>query len=256
MKRHAIAALLCAAAALAGCERNGVQEITGPVPSARIKFFNFGLNAPAVNFYAGDRKMTAISSATGTESVLGTAYGFAGAGGLYTGIEPGQYTISGRIAAATDKDRPISNVQANIEAGKQYSFFMSGPYNAAAKTVDGFVVEDAFPAAFDYTAAHVRFVNAIHNSSPMTLYAKHTVTGEEYAIGGAVAYKTGGAFTPVPDGVYNLSTRRAGSTANAIVRTGVSLSAGRVYTIAARGDMTVTGSTAVNRPFLDNTANR
>jgi len=29
-----------------------------------------------------------------------------------------------------------------------------------------------------------------------------------------------------------------------------------VYTIAARGDITVTSSAAANRPFLDNTANR
>lgn len=256
MKRHAIAALLCAAAALAGCERNGVQEITGPMPGARILFYNFGVNAPSVNFYAGDRKMTAISSATGTESTLGTAYGSVGAGALYTGIEPGQYVLSGRIAAATDKDLPISTVQANIEAGKHYSFFMSGLYNTTTKTVEGFVLEDAFPAAFDYTAAHVRFVNTIFNSSPMTLYAKHTISGQEYAIGGAVAYKAGSAFTPVPDGVYDLSTRTTGSATNVIVRTAVSLSSGRVYTIAARGDMTVPGTTATNRPFLDNTANR
>jgi hypothetical protein len=36
----------------------------------------------------------------------------------------------------------------------------------------------------------------------------------------------------------------------------VSFSPGRVYTITARGDMTVTSSTATTRPQLDNTANR
>ena len=35
-----------------------------------------------------------------------------------------------------------------------------------------------------------------------------------------------------------------------------STSGGRLYTIGARGDMTVVSGTAVNRPFLDNTANR
>jgi hypothetical protein len=32
--------------------------------------------------------------------------------------------------------------------------------------------------------------------------------------------------------------------------------ASRVYTVSARGDMTVTSTTATNRPTLDNTANR
>jgi hypothetical protein len=45
-------------------------------------------------------------------------------------------------------------------------------------------------------------------------------------------------------------------TTNAIARTAVSFSAGKVYTISARGDMTVVSTTATNRPFLDNTANR
>ena len=53
-----------------------------------------------------------------------------------------------------------------------------------------------------------------------------------------------------------LSTRYTGSSTNAIVRAGVSFVAGKVYTISARGDITVTSTTATNRPFLDNTANR
>lgn len=268
MNLHRTFAVLLCAAALAACEKNAVQDITGPLPSARIKFFNFGVNAPAVNFYANDTKMTAISSAactppndprcttTGIESTLGVAYGAVGAGGLYSGIEPGQYTFSGRIAAATDKDLPISKLAATIEDGKHYSIYQSGFYNAATKSVDAFIVEDVFPAAIDFNVAYIRFVNAISNSNPMTMHAKLTSTGAENPIGGAVAYKSAGAFVAVPNGVYDVSTRVAGSTTNAISRTGVSFSAGRVYTITARGDITVTSTTATNRPFLDNTTNR
>jgi len=56
--------------------------------------------------------------------------------------------------------------------------------------------------------------------------------------------------------VYNLAARYPDSTSNAITRTGVSFLAGRIYTIGARGDITVTSTTATNRPILDNTANR
>ncbi|HUF50010.1 MAG TPA: DUF4397 domain-containing protein [Longimicrobiales bacterium] len=269
---RSIAMLLCAAVVATACEKNAVQDITSPdAGSARVKFFNFGVSAPAVNFYANDTKMTAINlgtcailtdanrelcTTTGTESTGGVAYGGAGSSGFYAAIQPGQYTLSGKIAAATDKDLAISSVPATIADGKHYSFFQSGFYNTTTKTVDGFIVEDAFPAAFDYAVAYVRFVNAISNANPMTLYARHTTTSTEEVVGGIVAYKAGGAFTALPSGVYDLSTRYAGASTNAIARAGVSFVAGRVYTITARGDITITSTTAVNRPFLDNTANR
>ncbi len=247
--------LLCAAA-LSACEKNAVQDITGPLPSASIKFFNFGVNAPAVNFYADERKMTAVQSTTGAELTTGVGYGGVATAGYYTGIEPGQYTISGRISAATDKNLPISNVPVTIEAGKNYSFYQSGFYNTATKTVDGFIVEDPFISQFDYTVAYVRFVNAISNSEPMTLHAKDDNTEAEFVVGGAVPYKSAGAFTALPNGVYDLSTRHAGSSTDVITRANQSFSAGRVYTITARGDMTVVSTTETNRPFLDNTLNR
>ena len=252
---RAFAALLCAAL-FSSCDKDAVQALTGPVPGARIKFFNFGVNAPAVNFYANDVKITAVTSATGTEATTGTSYGGVGSGGFYSAVDPGQYTIKGKITATVDKDLAISTVTATLEDGSNYSFYQSGFYNTTTKTVEGFVVEDAFPAEIDYTQAHVRFVNAISNSNPMSLFAKNTATQAETSIGGAVAYKSGGAFTAVTPGTYDLATRYAGVTTNAISRTAVSFVAGKVYTIGARGDITITSTTATNRPFLDNTANR
>jgi hypothetical protein len=249
--------LLCAAALSPACEENAVQDITAPFAGeARIKFFNFGVNAPGVNFYANDRKLTAILSATGAESTTGVTYGGVGSGGLYSAIVAGQYTLSGRIAAATDKDLAISSLQATIADGKYYSFYQSGFYDTTAKTVDAFIVEDAVPATIDDSVAYVRFVHGMSNANPMTLYAKNTTTGTEEAVGAEVAYKAAGAFKALPAGAYDLGARYAGSAANAISRTAVSFAGGRVYTIGARGDITVTSSSATNRPFLDNTANR
>lgn len=250
-----MAALLCVAA-LAGCEKNGVQELTGSTPEAAVRFFNFGVNAPAVNFYAGPTKMTAIVSATGTESVLGVGYGGVGAGGFYSAIAPAQYDFTGKIAAATDKDLTIATVNTTIVAGKAYSYYMSGFYNTTAKTVEAFIVEDVYPATIDFTQSYVRFVNAISNAQPMTLYARNTTTLAEVPVGAAVAYKAAGAFTPIPGGVYDIGARLTGVATNAISRTAVSFVAGRTYTISSRGDITVTSTTAANRPILDNTANR
>lgn len=260
-RRLSFVALLAAAAALLSCdafEKDALQRIDGPAPAgARIKFFNFGVNAPAVNFYADDRKMTAVQSGTEQESTNGVAYTGVGAGGYYTAVAPGQYTLSGRIAAATDKDLPISNLPVTLEDGRFYSFYQSGFYNTTAKTVDAFLVEDNFAAQIDFSVAYVRFVHAIGNTSPMTLVARNTTTGDSMFVGGQVAYKAAGAFTALPEGLYDLRTRYAGvTTTAAISRTGVSFVAGRVYSISARGDSTVTSTTATNRPFLDNTANR
>lgn len=248
--------IAAAAVLVASCDENAVQDITGPLATARVKFFNFGVNAPAVNFYANTTKMTAINSATGVESTTGVAYGGVGAGGLYSAIAPGQYTFAGKIAAAVDKDLAVSSVTATIADGKAYSFYMSGFYNATGKSVEGFLIEDAYPADIDWNVAYVRFVHAISNANPMTLYARNTTTAAEVAIGGAVAYKAGGAFTSVPPGSYDLNTRYSGSTTNVVTRTAVTFNPGRVYTIGARGDITVTSTTAANRPILDNTANR
>jgi hypothetical protein len=113
---------LLAAALLTACdfEKNAVQDITGEIATARIKFHNFGVGAPQVNFYANDTKMTATTSATGAESAVGVAYGALGSGGFYNAISPGTYTITGRISAVTDKDLVVASAPATIVDGKYY----------------------------------------------------------------------------------------------------------------------------------------
>ena len=261
MNRHLLLAGLLSAAALAACDKNTVQQLPlAPVPSARIMFFNYGVGnpEPQVNFYANETKMTAVSSATGTEATTGVAYGAVGNGGLYSALEPGQYSLTGRIAATTDKDLPIDTLNATIADGKFYSFFLTGFYNTTTKKADAFIVEDPIPASVDYTVASVRLVHASPNANPLTLYARlngDTVTADWVAVGTAVAYKSAGAFATIAPGVYDLGARFTGATANKFTVTGVSLIYGHVYTIGARGDTTVTSTTATNRPILSSTAN-
>lgn len=261
--------LLAALATVTACEKNAVGLLDDPEggKGANVKFFNFAVGAPTVNFYVNNAKVTAVSTtgcyllddsnreeclSTGRESTSGAAYGSAGNGAnaWYSDVAPGQAAISGRITATTDKNLAISNVQSNLEAGKFYSYYQSGIYDAATKTADAFIVEDVMPPR-DFGVAHVRFVNASSTTQPMTLYVKNRETAEELAVGGAVAYKSAGAFVAVPVGSYDLSTRNAGSSTNVFSRTAVSFSSGRAYTITARGNTATTSTMA-----LDNTANR
>ena len=258
------AALLCAVA-ITACDKNAVQVITAPAEGAYVRFANFGLSAPAVNFYANDTKITAISTAsctpatdprcttTGIESATGVAAGaYAIASGLYSSVAPGSYTLTGRISAAVDKDLIVARATTNLESGKYYTFYTSGTYSTAAKTVDAFVVEDPIPAAIDYTVALVRFVNAISNSNAGALSVRNQATTTVTAIGGSVPYKSAGTFTPIPGGVYDLALIYPGL--GVAGRTGVSFIPGRIYTVTSRGDVTATTGASV--PALDNTANR
>ena len=270
--KKAVAALLAVAAVgtIAACDKNARQDITAPAVGAFVKFYNFGVNAPAVNFYANTTKVTAISSTSctppadttaacrsnGIESTTGTGYGSLGSGGFYNIVAPGTATLAGKIAAATDNGLAVASLSTTLEANKFYSYFVAGVYDATGKKADAFIVADPLPTV-DNNNAYVRFVNASSNALPMTLYAKNTTTGVETALGSTVAYKAAGAFTLLAPGSYDLNTRTAGSSTNIATRTAVSFSAGRVYTIALRGDITLPSTgTATNRAFLDNTANR
>jgi len=259
MTRHlrglAIAGALLTAAAFAACDKNTVQELPfGPLLGAKIKFFNLGVGAPSVNFYADDVKMTAVQSGTGAEATTGVSYGSVGNGGTYSQIAPGTYSITGRIAAATDKDLPIDTLHVTIADGKQYSFYLSGPYVTATKQVDGFIVEDPVPAQ-DFSTAYVRLVHGIYNANPLTLYARpagDTVTAHWQVVGPAVAYKAAGTFVTIQPGIYDLGARFTDSTTNRMTLAGVSLLGGQIYTINARGNNTAT--TGATRDSLNSTA--
>src|SRR5262249_16772424 len=100
------------------------------------------------------------------------------------------------------------------------------------------------------------FVNASSNASGLTLYAKNTTSAVEAPIGAAVAYKAAGAFVPVDSGAYDLNLRPSATDAAVVTLTAVSVAVNRVYTVALRGNMTVTSTTAADRPILQSNPNR
>jgi|GEM_PF-293870 hypothetical protein len=274
---RAARALLAGAAVLgAACGPEGPQSITEAAPASAVKFFNFGVNAPSVNFYANDIKITAANATSctplpappadstcrsrGVESTNGTAFGSGAAGGFYVGLAPGQYTFTGRVTAATDNGLAIATVPLALAEGRNYSVYLTGFYNTAAKQSDAFVVEDPIPTALSGDSTYLRFVHAIPNAGPLVLFARtQTTPVVEFPVGAAVAYKGAGNFVAVPfrgSGQLDFVVRAAGSNATVASVTGVAIIGARVYTVAARGDATVTSTTAATRPQLTTTANR
>lgn len=268
MHRQLSLAVLLSAAVLSSCnwfDETGVRDLAGPMPSARIKFHNFSPSSIGVNFFANDTKMTAVltsacgspataadstaCASTGIESTTGVNYGGVGSGGLYDAIAPGQYTLTAKVAAKGDV---VSTTSQPIADGKYYSFFMSGVYNPTTKTAEAFVIEDPIPTGpVDYGVAYVRFVNAVSDGTgPLNLYVTNAETKTESAVGGAVAYKSAGAFVTVPSGTYSLAARYTGSSSSLISRTAVSLLGGRVYTITSRGSTATTSTLGMD--FTEN----
>ncbi|HEY8784009.1 MAG TPA: DUF4397 domain-containing protein [Mucilaginibacter sp.] len=265
-KKYLFLTVMLLSTLIYSCKKNTIRIIDQKVDgsTAQIKYFNFGVNAPSINFYANGVKVSATSSATGVESKSGTVYGGVFPSLNYSLIAGGTYTFKGQIpsTATTDADLAILSLSGTVENGKYYSFYACGLYNTTAKTSDAFMVEDKLPA-IDTTVAYVRFVNTIPNApSDLGLYAKNTTTLTETTVATSIAYKTASDFVSVPVGFYELYARYpAAPTVNVISRNSttngaVSFVGGKVYTIGARGDITVVSSTAANRPLLDNTPNR
>jgi hypothetical protein len=274
MRIHTSLIALFGAAALVACGEKAERDITAPVtePSS-IRFFNFSVGSPTVQFFANDQQVTATNTANcngaknppvtasdslclqrGTQTATGVAYTGVAAGGLYTGIDAGQYTLTGRQMSATGPTTTISTVSATIESGKSYSYYQSGFYNSTTKTTDAFIIEDPVPTTIDWSKSRVRFVNTVGNSVPMTLVLVDTL-GNATTVGGSTPYKSSNTFTAVTPAPYDLHARDANG-ADKIVRTFVTFFPGHVYTITARGDMTELSTTATNRPFLDVTESR
>jgi len=247
---------------LYSCEKDAVQIIDKPVSGAQLKFFNFGVGAPVVNFYANDKKISAALSATGAESgTAGVAYAAVFPSiNSYAVLEPGSYNFKAQrpSTATADPNLVVSNLNATVEQGKNYSLYLSGIYNTTAKTVESFIIEDVLPPV-DTSAGYVRFVHAISNANPLNLVLKNSITGIETIVATNIAYKSASNFVKVPFGTYELYCRYPNSPTNVISRNGtsvVSVIKANTYSFSIRGNITVTSTTAADRPFIDNTPNR
>ncbi|SMD04843.1 DUF4397 domain-containing protein [Pedobacter nyackensis] len=256
MKKNYIIILSVVALLFSSCEKNAVQVIDSLPNGPFVRGYNFAVNGPSVNFYVNDTKISATNSTTGIEATTGVAYaGIFPANNNYLSLSNTGSVVFKTIIPSKASANPgvvIATVPATIEAGKYYSLFTSGVYDATAKTTSGFILEDALPAP-DTSVAYVRFVNTVPNATNgFDLKAVNTTILNQVVIAPVIAYKAASGFTKVPNGVYNLTSVSANVPANyTITRNTVSFSKGFVYTIASRGSVTVAGNLG-----LDLTRNR
>ncbi len=131
------------------------------------------------------------------------------------------------------------NANFTVEASKNYSFFAINTTAAANSGVElaAFVDDLTAPAT---GKAHVRVIHL----SPDAPAVNVGVTGQTSNLFTNIVYKGATAFLPVDAGTYSLQVRLASNNAGVLTIPNVVLASGKIYTIFARGYVTVpTGNT-------------
>jgi hypothetical protein len=136
---------------------------------------------------------------------------------------------------ATGTSLVVIDANLALTAGASYTVF----------AVDSLSKISALVLPDDLTApaagkAHVRFVHLSPNAPPVDV----AVAGGAVVFGNR-AFKEFTAFTPLDAGTYNLEVRLAGTGTVVLPLPGIALTAGKIYTVFARGFVGGAGAQAL-----------
>lgn len=143
----------------------------------------------------------------------------------YLKVESGTRNVKVNVTGTTTT---VINADLALEEGKNYSVFA---VNAVANIEPLVLADDLTTPASG--KAHVRFVHLSPDAPAVDVALD----------GGAVvfantAFKGSTAFTPLDAGAYNLEVRLAGTATVALDLPSITLQAGKIYTVFARGFVT------------------
>ncbi len=136
----------------------------------------------------------------------------------------------------------VINATLNFEKDKNYSLFA---VDSLSKISTVFLTDDLSAPATG--KAHVRFVHLSPNAPAVDIAVR----------GGAVVFanttfKGSKPFTPLDAGTYNLDVRVAGTSTVALELPAITLEAGKIYTVFARGFLGGAGTSALNASVIKN----
>lgn len=234
-------ALLAAGLMLGSCDENAIEDHNEPVNGgAFIKFVHAAPAAPAVNFFLDNSKISALAANSDGEeqgltfasnSIFPASYG-------YANVPSGAHTLQA-MSPATVGAGVVSNSSVTLNEGMHYTAFMVGE----TEGFENFLVEDNLPEA-DYTKSYVRFVNVADNApADFDVEAVRTATSEtpetRTVVGTDVTYKGNTAYVAIEaQGSYMLELKTQNAAGETVTSKSASFTptAGRVYTLALRGD--------------------
>lgn len=237
-----------------------------PGDEAQVRFYNFGINSPSVNFYADNVKITASQSLTGEMASTGVSFGATYPSIGYVEVPGGQninlfsktpttLVIPTNNVNNYKQDTEVSNmVVPKLESKKQYSLFIAGYFDKNTHKAESFIISDELPPS-DTSKVFIRFVNSgVAEAGTLSVKIsrmKGTEVLSEEIVDPALAFKSATEFKGFPYGTYKFTIIPSNATNRTWERT-ITLNRDRVHTIAIRGDLRNTSPA----PLLDNTQNR
>jgi hypothetical protein len=207
--------------AATGCLKNNDQPAP---PVSGVTFVHASPDGPGVSFLVGQNQVT---------DQLFSYTGHAGYFNVYSG--------SRQISAYT-KDKTVSGT-INLEQGKFYSVYLSGSWQTAAFVL----LEDSLSQPNPGKAA-VRFLNMSVGAPVLDLGQADGTT----LIGGKAYQQNSGFIAVDGDKSYNFVIREHGSAQVKVTLPAMSLDAGHIYTIWAKGIYTSTGTDGPGGEFIEN----
>jgi hypothetical protein len=217
-----IALAVVSAFTLSSC---GDDSPTAPTPKARVMAVHASPNAPAVDLLVDN-----VVAGTGLAFPDNTAYLQVNAGTRNIKVN-----VTGTSTTVINADLPVT-------AGSYYTVFATDSVSKIAPLV---LADDLTPPATG--KAHVRFVHLSPNAPAVDV----AVTSGPMLFANT-AFKAYSAFTPVDAGTYNLEVRLAGTGTVVLPLPGISLTAGKIYTVWAKSFVGGAGAQALGAQIIVN----
>lgn len=223
-------ALLAASALMLGAcsddDNNGNPLFSDPEPS-RVQIVHASPDAPAVDIVLNNGGTPAVEDLSFPNSTG------------YVELSPGMYNVKVNAANTTTT---VINADLNLDEDVNYTVFAIDSLSSIEPLV---LVDDlTSPAA---GMAHVRFVHL----SPDAPSVDIAVTGGSVVFPN-VDFRGYTAFTPLPAGTYNLEVRVAGTSTVALPLPGITLEAGNIYTVFAKGFLSGVDAEALGAQVIVN----
>jgi hypothetical protein len=208
-----------------GNEALGAQIVVNKVPPARVMTIHASPNAPGVDLLVDG-------------TIAGTNLTFPN-NTPYLGVAAGMRNIRVNVTGTTTT---VINATLDLTGGTSYSVFASDSVSKIAPVV---LTDDLTTPATGN--AHVRFIHISPNAPAVDVALQ----------GGAVvfgnrAFKQFTAFTPLAAGTYNLEVRVAGTSTVVLPLPNITLQAGKIYTVFAKGFVGGSGTQALGAQIIVN----
>jgi hypothetical protein len=215
---------LVAAVSITGCSKDNNNPVA-PAAKARIMAVHASPDAPAV-----DLLVDGATAGTGLAYPGNTAY-----------LEVAGGTRNVKVNV-TGTSTTVINANLPVTGGSSYTVFACD----SVSKISAVVLSDDLtaPAA---GKAHVRFVHL----SPDAPAVDVAVQGGPVVFANK-AFKQYSAFTPVDAGTYNFEVRLAGTSTVALPLNGITLQAGKIYTVFAKGLVGGTGPQTLGAQIIVN----